>query len=168
MEKYKRSRGAWGFNIMVKMKISSHFYIQDFVPKIIWTQFGEKALWYITPFQVNYAELLRNRFGKPVIVNTWHSGGSLENRGTRLPNCEIGGNLSQHKYKMAIDTNVIGISPEEVAKDIIDNFTIYSKVGLTTIEDVKFTTGKVEGDLQGWNHGDGRWTNQNTLLIVKP
>lgn len=150
------------------MKISSHFYVEDFVPKIIHDQFGDKAIWFISPFMVNYAELLRNRFGKEVIINTWKNGGTLENRGYRLPDCATGGKLSQHKLRNAIDTNVLGVSPEAVAKDITENFSIYSKVGLTTIEDIKFTTGKTEGDLQGWNHGDGRWTNQTDLLIVKP
>lgn len=149
-------------------KISTHFYIEDFVPKIIFSSWGEKSLWFISPFMVNYVELLWNRFNKQVIINTWKQGGVLENRGFRLPDCPTGGKLSQHKFKNAVDTNVLGISPEEVYKDIQNNFSIYSKVGLTTVEDIKFTTGDVEGDLKGWNHGDGRWTNQNELLIVKP
>ena len=150
------------------MKISTHFSVEDFVPKIIFTQFREKSIWFISPFMINYAELLWSRFNKQVIINTWHKGGTLENRGFRLPDSIVGGKLSQHRFKCAIDTNVVGVSPEEVAKDIINNFTIYSKVGLTTIEDVKFTTGDVEGDLKGWNHGDCRTTNQQELLIVKP
>jgi hypothetical protein len=149
-------------------KISTHFRIQDFVPKALFLQFGANAIWFIDPFQVNYAELLWSRYNKQVIINTWASGGVLENRGTRMPDCATGGKLSQHKFKKAIDTNVLGVPPEAVAKDIIDNFSIYQKVGLTAIEDVKFTTGEVEGDLKGWNHGDGRWTNQNGILIVKP
>jgi len=150
------------------MKISTHFYVEDFVPKIIHTQFGDKSIWFISKFMVDYAELLWSRYNKQVIINNWKSGGTLENRGFRTPDALVGGKLSQHKFRNAIDTNVAGVSPEEVAKDIIDNFTIYSKVGLTTIEDVKFTTGDVGGDLKGWNHGDARWTNQRDILIVKP
>ena len=150
------------------MKISTHFYVEDFVPRIIHAQFGDRAIWFVSPFMVNYAELLWSRYGKQVIINTWKQGGVLENRGFRTPDSSVGGKLSQHKFRNAIDTNVIGMSPEEISKDIIDNFSIYSKVGLTTIEDVKYTTGDVEGDLKGWNHGDGRWTNQRDILIVKP
>ena len=150
------------------MKISTHFFVQDFVPKIIHTQYGDKSIWFVSPFMVNYAELLWTRYGKQVIVNNWKDGGILENRGFRLPDSVVGGKLSQHKFKNAIDTNVLGVSPEEVAKDIYDNFSIYAKVGLTTIEDIKFTTGDVIDDMKGWNHGDARWTNQRDILIVKP
>lgn len=149
-------------------KISNHFYHEDFVPKIIYETFLDKSSWFISPFMVNYAELLWDRFKKQVIINTWKQGGNLQNRGFRLPDSTIGAKLSQHKFKCAIDINVIGISPEEVAKDIIENFSIYSKVGLTTIEDVKYTTGNIEDDLKGWNHGDCRTTNMDTLLIVIP
>ena len=150
------------------MKISTHFYLEDFVPKIIHTQFGDKAIWFISPFMINYAELLWTRFGKKVIINNWKDGGPLQNRGYRTPDATIGGKLSQHKFKSAVDTNVVGISPEEVEQDIVTNFAIYSKVGLTTIEDITLTTGVSAKDFGGWNHGDCRTTNQNTLLIVKP
>lgn len=149
-------------------KISTHFYVQDFVPKIIFTQFGERAIWFISPFMINHAELLWTRFGKQVIINNWKDGGVLENRGYRTPDSAVGGKLSQHKLKCAIDTNVVGVSPEEVDKDIQDNFSIYSKCGLTTIEDIKATTGLQAYDVKGWNHADCRTTNMSTLLIVKP
>lgn len=151
------------------MKISTHFFTEDFVPKIIHTQFGDKSIWFITPFMVNYAELLWTRYNKQVIINNWKDGGSMEHRGYREPDYTIGGKLSQHKFKCAIDSNVLGIAPEEVAQDITANFAgIYSKVGLTTIENIAFTTGDAVGDLKGWNHGDCRWTNSNQLLIVNP
>lgn len=150
------------------MKLSQHFYIQEFVPKIIFQQFGPQSIWFISPFMINYAELVRNRFGKPTFINNWHNGGTLQNRGFRTPMVSIGGKLSQHRFKCAIDLNVVGITPEEVAKDIISNFAIYAKVGVTTIENPKSTTGKVEGDLKGWTHADCRTTNRDELLIVNP
>jgi hypothetical protein len=150
------------------MKVSKHFFTEDFVPKIIQQQFGDKAIWFISPFMVNHAELLWTRFGKQVIINNWKDGGNLQNRGFRIPDTLVGGNLSQHKLKSAIDTNVVGITPEEVYNDIKINFGVYSKIGLTTVEDIAFTTGKVSNDLSGWNHADCRTTNINTLLIVKP
>lgn len=149
-------------------RISTHFYVQDFVPKIIFNQWGDRSIWFISPFMINYAELLWTRYNKQVIINNWKEGGTLENRGYRTPDSTVGGKLSQHKFKSAIDTNVVGVSPEEVNQDIITNFSIYSKVGLTTIEDVKFTTGVASLDLKGWNHGDCRTTNSGILLIVKP
>ena len=149
-------------------KISTHLFHEDFVPKAIYQQFGENSLWFITPFMVNYAELLWTRFGRQVMINNWKDGGTLEHRGYREPDYIIGGRLSQHKLKSAIDTNVLNMTPEEVFKDIKDNFSIYNAVGLTTVEDIAFTTGDVADDLKGWNHGDCRWTGSSTLLIVKP
>lgn len=149
------------------MKISSHFVIQEFVPSVIWKKFGTNSIWFISPFMINYAELVRTRFGKPTFINTWHSGGILENRGFRIPTAPYD-SLSQHKYKCAIDLNVSGHTPEEVCKDIVDNFDIYRKVGVTTMEDIRITTGKIVDDFSGWTHADCRTTNKDELLIIKP
>src|SRR3990167_3998794 len=99
------------------MRISTNFHLDDFVPQTIFLQFGIKSIWFISPFMINYAELLHTRFGKKIIINNWADGGTLHNRGFRLPDTTTGGKLSQHKFKCAIDTNVLGVSPEEVAKD---------------------------------------------------
>jgi hypothetical protein len=149
-------------------KLSTHFFHEDFVPKYVYKQYGDKSIWFISPFMINYAEFLWMRFGKQVIINNWKDGGLLEHRGFRPISYTGGGDLSQHRMKLAIDTNVVSKTPEEVYKDIQDNFSIYAKVGLTTVENIKFTTGKVVDDLSGWNHGDGRTTGQDTLLIVDP
>ncbi len=149
-------------------KISTHFFHEDFVPKAIYQQYGDNSMWFISRFMVDYAELLWTRFNKQVIINTWKAGGLLEHRGFRPRSYGGGGELSQHRCKCAIDTNIFGVSPEEVFADIKNNFSIYRSVGLTTVEDIKFTTGDVEGDFKGWNHGDNRITGLDTLLIVKP
>lgn len=150
------------------MKISAHFIIEEFVPKVIWRKWGARSIWFISPFMVNYSELVRTRFGKPTYMNNWHTGGTLHNRGFRTPTTKVGGKLSQHRFKCAIDLNVKGVSPEEVADDIIRNFSIYKKVGLTTIENPEKTTGTRKGDEYGWTHADCRTTNQCELLIVNP
>lgn len=150
------------------MKISTNFYVWDFVPKSIYSQFVDKSIWFISKLQVDMAELIAARFKKKVIINNWKDGGTLENRGFRTPDCLTGGKLSQHKFKNAIDVNVVSVSPEEVYNDIKNNFSIYSKVGLTTLEDIAKTTGNISGDLGGWTHMDGRWTGKNEILIVQP
>lgn len=150
------------------MKISSNFFVQDFVPKIVFTQFGDNAIWFVSDFQITYAEFLVRRWGKKIIINNWKDGGVLENRGTRTSDTLVGGKMSQHKFKSALDINVEGISPEEIDRDIKSNFILYSGAGLTTIEDIVFTTGKVQDDLMGWNHGDNRKWSDSVLHIVKP
>lgn len=141
-------------------KISSHFYLEEFVPKELFSKFGDKSIWFIDQRIIDISEVLRQRFNKAVIINNWHSSGAFNNRGFRMPDCPIGGFLSQHKRGNAIDVNVGDLTPQEVYKDLIENFSIYSKAGLTTVEDIALTT--------GWCHIDTRLTKQDSLLIIKP
>ena len=142
------------------MKISTYFRIEELVPKELYVKFGEKSIWFIERGTVLLADFIRDRFGKSMTINNWHSGGPLNNRGFRMPDCAIGGVLSQHKFGRAIDYNIEGVTPQEAYKDIIDNSDMYLKAGATTVEDIAFTT--------GWIHLDRRWTNKNELSIVKP
>lgn len=141
-------------------KVSANFVLQEFVPKELFQQFGVKSIWFIDRPIINVAELIRTRFGKPVTINNWHTGGNLNNRGFRMPDSSTGGKLSQHKFGRAIDVSVTGIQVHELFKDIKDNYDIYNKVGLTTVEDIQFTP--------TWLHCDCRITNMTGLNIVKP
>ena len=143
-----------------KMKISTYFRIEEFIPKEIYTRFGDKSIIFIDKRIILLADFIRDRFGKSMTINNWHSAGAFNNRGFRVPDCATGGTLSQHKFGRAIDFNISGVMPDEVAKDIMTNFDMYSKAGLTTIEDHTFT--------KGWTHCDIRQTAQTALLIVKP
>lgn len=142
------------------MKIGAYFDLREFVPQIIWQKFGDKSLWFMDKKIFLLADFIRNRIGKSMTINNWNSGGTFNLRGFRPPDTTTGGQLSQHKFGRAIDFNIQGMAPQEVYKDIIDNQDMYMKAGLTTVEDIAFTT--------SWNHVDIRQTNQNTLLIVKP
>lgn len=142
------------------MKLGTFFILQEFVPKEIYDQFGDNSIWFIDKDIVLLADFIRSRFGKPMTINNWHSGGQFNNRGFRMPNCATGGFLSQHKLKNAIDFNIEGKTPQEVYKDIMDNQDMYLKAGATTVEDIEYTN--------GWNHIDKRYTGLNHMLIVKP
>ena len=142
------------------MKISTHFRIEELVPKELFVKFGERSLWFIDQRIIDIAEVVRQRFDRPVMINNWHSGGSLNNRGYRMPDCAIGGTLSQHKRGCAADVNVEGIEVVDVYNDLLKNFDLYKKVGLTTVEDIAIAT--------GWCHLDCRQTRSDQLLIVKP
>ena len=144
----------------MNVKIGTYFEIVEFVPPVIWNKFGEKSVWFMDKRIFLLADFIRSRFGKPMTINNWNNGGTFSLRGFRPPDTTTGGLLSQHKFGRAIDFNIEGSTPQEIYKDIVDNFTIYSKAGLTTVEDIAFTT--------GWNHMDIRQTNSPTLLIVKP
>ena len=144
----------------MKNKISSYFYLYEFVPKEIYERWGEKSVWFIDRKIVLLADFIRDRFGKPMTINNWHEGGPFNYRGFRQRSCEVGGELSQHRFGRGIDFSIGGATIEEIHKDINYNFDMYSKAGLTTIEDISFTT--------NWIHADVRITNSDKLLIVKP
>lgn len=142
------------------MKISTHFSIYEFVPKEIYAKFGDKSLQFIDQRVIDIAEVVRQRFEKPVTINNWNMGGNFNNRGFRSPDCAIGAFYSQHKAGRGIDINVQDIEVVDVYNDVIKNFDLYKKVGLTTIEDISKTP--------GWTHLDCRKTNQDEILIVLP
>ena len=134
------------------MRVSQNFVVQEFIPPEIWERFGESSIWFMDKRIINLAQAIRDRVKLPVTINNWHTGGDYKYSGFDPP----GGyrdvkSLSQHRFSRAMDIKIKGIFPRDVAKEIIDNFTIYKKYGLTTIEDPDFTS--------TWTHAD---------IIVKP
>ena len=142
------------------MKIGSFFVLQEFIPPVIYNKWGDRSIWFIDKRIFLLADFIRNRLGKSMTINNWHTGGAFSLRGFRPPETTTGGALSQHRFGRAIDFNIAGMTPQEIYKDITDHFDMYSKAGLTTVEDIAFTT--------GWNHVDIRQIDSDKLLIVKP
>lgn len=142
------------------MKLNNYFVIQEFVPKQIYKLFGDKSIWYINPKCIELATAYREFFGVPVVINNWHTGGEYNYRGYRPPRVNIGAEYSQHKLGNAFDCSCPGLSPDQMLKQIQDNWEKFKALGLTTIENPKFTP--------GWLHSDVRPKIQETLLIVNP
>ncbi len=138
------------------MKISKDFSIPEFVPLAIYEHFGEKSIWFIDPKIVQMAQFIRDRFGKPITINNYITGGSYQYSAFRDNACTIGAENSQHRHGRAIDFRIQGMSPMEIRADIIKNFELFRASGLTTIE----------GGTPTWTHIDCRYTNMNSLLIV--
>lgn len=142
------------------MEFSKHFKIQEFVPSSIYNIWGERSVYFLDPRMITLADFMRDFFGKPITINNWYAGGNFDLRGFRPPDTLTGGKLSQHKFGRAFDSNVEGLTPQEVYETIIKNEYLFRNAGLTTMEDINFTT--------GWNHLDIRWTGLNFIQIVKP
>ena len=143
------------------MKVSKNFIIQEFVPQSVYTQFGDKSIWFVDINLINLAQAVRDFFGATVTINNWHTKGILQNRGYRIPMTNVGGNMSQHKFGRAIDINVSGLTAQQVYKTILDNESVFMSYGLTTMEDIAFTA--------TWTHLDIRNTGMLTrIFIVKP
>ena len=110
------------------------------------------------------AQFIRDRHAKPVTINNWSGGGQYKYSGFDPP----GGyrkstSLSQHRFGRAIDVKLMGEvnkGADILRDDIISNFDLYRKFGLTTIEDSAYSP--------TWLHCDVRNTRMDELKIVKP
>ena len=141
-----------------RFKIAKNFYLDEFVPEIIYKKFGIKSIWFIDKRIVELAQFYRDYFGKGVTINTWFNGGKFSHRGFRVGNT-VGATYSQHKYSRAFDSNISGITPNDVRKEIMKNEQLFMEKGLTTLE-----SGKIA---KTWIHSDIRHTNMENILIVK-
>ena len=134
----------------------------------------QNAVRFITAFQVNVLEVVRNYFNKPVLMNNYHYGGDNVGKGTRaITYRPKGGSLtSDHYTANAVDPTIENISPEEFFLEATKHGSklnvLLRSVGVNTIEDVTFTP--------TWNHLGRRnfWTgekdgyfNENKTEIIR-
>jgi len=139
------------------MKVSKNFYLSEFIYPELLEMPRILPIWFINPKIITIAQAIRDRFGKPVIINNWFDMGKYYHSGLRPFDCETGAALSQHKFGRAIDVKVIGIDALEVQLDIKRNWLYYKDSGLTTIEDAT----------PSWTHMDCRNTGSNSLFIIQ-
>lgn len=145
------------------MKISKNFTIQEFVPKNVYEQFGDKSIWFIDPRMVQLAQYIRDYFARSMTINNWSTGGSFNYRGFRDDSFYANnkkGLFSQHRFGRAIDFNIDGMECDEIRNVFLANQNAWMDAGLTTIEHEKFSP--------TWVHIDIRTTSMKEILIVKP
>ena len=144
------------------MKVSTNFYLQEFIDPDTYKRFGDSSIWFIDPRIITLAQFIRERLAKPCTINNWNGGGKFKYSGFDPP----GGyrkatSLSQHRFGRAIDLKVSGMEADEVRADIQSHWDLYHKAtALTTIEHEDFAP--------TWTHLDIRTTNMDELKIVKP
>lgn len=139
---------------------SDHFILQEFVPKDIYDQWGEKSMWFIDQRIVELADGLREYFGKQITINNWHTGGHFNYRGYRDPECTQGAKQSQHRFGRGMDFNVQGMTSDEVYDAIMEHEKAFMAMGITTMENKLHTV--------GWTHVDIRNHGMDQILIVNP
>lgn len=109
--------------------VSKYFKIQELVSENVYKKYGEKSWEFIDTKLIKVLDLLREHFNRPITVNDWMWGGTLEQRGLRTNLDELVKNktekgtlyISQHVLGKAVDFNVKGLSSEEVYKEILKN-----------------------------------------------
>ena len=136
--------------------IPTFFRPEELVPREAFKAFGDQSFSLMDARILWTADAIREWFGKPVKVNNWHSGGSLEQRGFRLQ--PINAKFSPHLYGRAIDFNVEGVSDEEVQHRIRINFGKESALRFVT---------RMEENTSGWTHVDCVNTGKDELTIFK-
>lgn len=137
-----------------RIAVSIHFYLDEFIPEVIWNQYGKKAIIFVRKAQIVRAEALRKIYGA-TIINSWaFQPNGLNWCGFRTPDCPTGAELSQHKMKSAEDYhftqfNGKGIAAyDQVRDDIIKSPAKFLEIGITTIE----------AGTWSWLHADDRLT----------
>lgn len=137
---------------------------RNYVPPDIFKVFGSKSCQFIDPKLIKIHEFLLQYFGVDVIINNYHKGGVLKERGYRVPNSLTGAPLSQHRFGRAIDITVSGLQSETAWNRIMADSLLFIQIGVTTIEDIKFTA---RGN---WVHLDCRTLDHEitSLNIVLP
>ena len=137
--------------------ISQHYTIQEFVPPVIYQQFGDNSIWFIDQRIVLLADWLCDYFGVHLIVNDWHKGGQFKESGFRDPATSTGAARGQHKFGRAADFKHPQMDAEGVREEIRRNYkALNQRFGVTTIEQ----------DTPTWCHVDLRWTGLDKLLEV--
>ena len=96
-----------------------HFKIQELVDRETFRLFGQEAWMFLQPNALVALDGIRNYFDRTVFVNDWHFNGTYQYRGFRPKTCSVGADYSQHRFGNAFDLNVLGLSAEEVRKEIL-------------------------------------------------
>lgn len=148
-----------------------HFDLREWVPPEIYVKRGQRAWELLDERILRAADRLRERVGRPVIINTWHSDklmaayGRRTQSGFRSPQFYVdlaNGNrgdgleryaasLSQHKFGRAFDCLVDGLSAEMVRQIVKEEA---GHIGFTAIEDGV-----------SWFHGDVRNCEQLKVFL---
>ena len=121
------------------MKVSKFFRIEELVPPYVFKTFGITSVQFLRPELLVVLDLLREKVGRPVIVNNYSRGGPYKESGYRVPWTKTGARMSIHKLGGAADVKVEGMTPREVLAVILANFDEFRAAGMTTYENPAFT-----------------------------
>lgn len=147
------------------MKLSTNFYLNEFVPRKIYERFTDKSIQFVDMRLVHLVQYIRDYFGHPITINNWADGGQYNESGFRDPQTGTGAELSQHKFGRAADLKFTGATVQEIYAYIMQNQQQFFDKGLRCMEAIDKTP--------TWLHIDIRETvgygiQAGQILIVKP
>lgn len=98
-----------------------HFNLDELVDPDTLKTLGDAAWGLFDSHLLSTLDRIRERYGKPMTVNNWKTGGKFKYRGFRPSDCQEGAKLSSHRRGQAVDFDVKGLTAEEVRADILAN-----------------------------------------------
>lgn len=151
----------------IDMKLNAYFRMEEFVPPLIYNKILKSKnplatfYTYVNPQIISIATFTRELFGKPLIVNNWHTGGTYTLRGYRPSNTKIGAKFSMHKLGKAFDFDVVGLPDSDVKAFIMKNQESFYKAGVRRMESAL--------DAPTWTHLDIKEVEgyENKLYIFR-
>jgi hypothetical protein len=135
------------------MNVTKNFTAEEFIPQEIYLNKDCSKLLQIGYPLIKLCQEIRTKFGAPLYVNNWASGGPLNLSGYRSPECKLGAWKSQHKQFAAADLHQSIMSQEEFKAFLIGNFDYFKIYGLT----------RIEANTVGWTHIDMLYTGLDYL-----
>lgn len=93
--------------IISLIKEKQYFDIRELVSKQVYEKFGESAWKFFDTKLLITLYFIRNKKGKYIIVNDWHKGGSLQQRGFRENICPIVKEKTNN-LKMYVSAHTVG------------------------------------------------------------
>jgi hypothetical protein len=139
------------------MKLTKNFSLQEFIYPNLFNEEKEKCIRYLDPRIVNACQIIREKVGKPITINNWHTGGDFRFSGLRPFDSAVGAMRSQHKFGRAADLKIQGMKGDEM-RAVVRKYWSLLKGQITTIED----------DTDTWLHIDCRWVTNPDILTVVP
>jgi hypothetical protein len=144
---------------MQRIKITDNFFLDEFVHPNIYNRFKGNSRLYVNPSLIELVQLIREKYGEPININTWARGGSRINSGVRDYFKPLGKlNRSRHYYGLCADLTTADI--KKLQKHVDDNKDYYYEFGLRVIEDFRYT--------RSWCHISVENTGLNKVKFIKP
>jgi hypothetical protein len=115
------------------MYIPQYFKSYELVPQMVYKKYLSRGENWLFPVLfderlLRLIDKIRSQFG-PMTINDWIFGGENQWRGFRTGTCNVGADLSQHRFGRAVDMIPKDISAKEIRKAIIADPIRYAEIG---------------------------------------
>jgi len=140
----------------------SYFNVHELVCSHVYRRFGDNSLIFADARLLKWLEWFRTTIGRPVIVNTYGSGGKYSQRGYRCNLCTLVKDktdelyISAHTRFQALDFNVNDMLDEEI-RQWIDRNKREMPVNI-----------RIESGTKGWVHIDVCNNTYNKIIYFNP